>query len=515
MKKGFFLALVLGMGMFLPACTRYQDLKKDWEKYEPTAFYREYARPVDVRPIAATPANRDFEKEVRKVQERKKQWEDSLKTPEEEEGFYRPDPARLKVLLPAGEEPSLAEQTLAGNVALEDLEILSLVRNPGVKGAERTLQASLEAYSQVSNLDEILRQYTAFTEGLMTGIGPMVGGESMEIKFPFPGILALKGEIVNLEVTASKEMLEIAKRMALTQIRLSYWELLFTIRGQKINAEMLVHFQHLEAVARVRYETGKTSFQDMIKIQIETDKLGEELKTLREEQKNFEAKIREILDLTPGTKIGLPVARTPRPEIPSLDDLYRIALEQRQELRQMRAMIGKMERMIEMAETMIYPPYSLNFSLFQDEAIAQVGTMAMKETFPVKVTASTGAGLPRMPWYGTNDAYLRETRQKLAALRQDLKKTEDETVFKVRAAWFRLDRAKRQEALYGQRVVNLSQAALEVSTRAYETGNISFADVMESYGSWLNSRLSLERERSNLGIARSEVEEAVGGRWKE
>jgi len=42
------------------------------------------------------------------------------------------------------------------------------------------------------------------------------------------------------------------------------------------------------------------------------------------------------------------VARTPRPEIPSLDDLYRIALEQRQELRQMRAMIGKMERMIEM-----------------------------------------------------------------------------------------------------------------------------------------------------------------------
>ena len=42
----------------------------------------------------------------------------------------------------------------------------------------------------------------------------------------------------------------------------------------------------------------------------------------------------------------------------------------------MRAMIGKMERMIEMAETMIYPPYSLSLSFFQDEAITQVGTMA-------------------------------------------------------------------------------------------------------------------------------------------
>jgi len=60
----------------------------------------------------------------------------------------------------------------------------------------------------------------------------------------------------------------------------------------------------------------------------------------------------------------------------------------------------------------------------------------MKETFPVKTTASKGAGLPRMPWYGTNDSYLRETRQKLAALREELKKTEAENPFKVREAWF-------------------------------------------------------------------------------
>jgi outer membrane protein, heavy metal efflux system len=310
-------------------------------------------------------------------------------------------------------------------------------------------------------------------------------------------------------------MLGIAKRMAITQVRQACWELLFTIQAQKITEEMLIHLKHLEAVAGVRYETGKTSFQDLIKIRIETDKWGEELKTLREEQKNFEAKIREILDLPPESQIGLPSARIPQLEVPPLSGLFPIVLERRQELRQMRATIGKMERMIEMAETMIYPPYSLNLSLFQDEAIAQVGTMAMKEPFPVKTAASRGAGLPQRPWYGTNEAYLRETRQRLAALREELKKTEDESIFRVREVWFRLDRAGRQEALYAQRVVNLSQAALEVSTRAYETGNIPFADVIESYIGWLNARLSLEKERRNLGIARSELEEAVGGPWKE
>jgi len=514
MRKGF-LFLILGTAMVVPACTGYQELTKDWERYKPSPFFQDYAKPGLSKQIPPQPLNGNFEAEVLKLKEKKKKWEDSLKVPEKEAGFYRPDPARFSALLSSGKEPSLAEEMLTKGFSLEDLEIVALLRNPGVKAAGQTLQATIEAYSQVWNLDEILRQYTAFTEELMTGIGPMEGGESMELKFPFPGVLALKGEIVTQEVTASNEMLRIARRTAITQIRQAYWEFLFTIRALTINEAMLVHFQHLEAVARVRYETGKTSFQDMIKIQIETDKLGEELKTLGEEQKNFEAKIREILDLPSGTKMAFPVARTLQPEVPSLDSLYRIALEKRQELRQIRAMIGKMERMIEMAETMIYPPYSLGLSLFQDEAIAQVGTMAMKGTFPVRATASTGAGLPRMPWYGTNDAYLRETRQKLAALREELKKTENETIFKVREAWFRLDRARRQETLYAQRVVNLSQAALEVSTRAYETGKIAFADVIESYIGWLNARLSLERERSNLGIAHAELEEAVGGLWKE
>ena len=166
-----------------------------------------------------------------------------------------------------GKSPLWPEEVLAKGFTLEDLEILALLRNPGVKGAERTLRASIEAYSQVWNLDEILRQYTAFTEGLMTGIGPMEGGESMELKFPFPGVLALKGEIVTQEVTASREMLGIARRMAITQSRQAYWELLFTIRAQKITEEMLIHLKHLEAVATVRYETGKTSFQDLIKVQ--------------------------------------------------------------------------------------------------------------------------------------------------------------------------------------------------------------------------------------------------------
>ena len=511
MKKVFFLGWAIGITMIISACSGYQEHIRSWERYEPTPFYQDYSKPILAKPIPPISGDRDFEQEVQKLKERKRKWEDSLKKPEKEDSFYRPDPSQLNALLPAGKEPSLAGEVLARGFTLEDLEILALLRNPGLKAAERTLRASIETYSQVWNLDEILRQYTAFTEGLMVGIGPMAGAEPVEMKFPFPGVLALKGQIVTQEVIASREAVVIARRTAITQSRQAYWNLLFAIRAQKITGEMLSLLQHLEAVATIRYETGKTSFQDLIKIHIERDKLEEDLKTIREEQRNFEVKILEILNLPPAIQVGPPIARIPQPEVPPLSGLFSIALERRQELKQMRAMIGKMERMIEMAETMIYPPYSLSLSLFQDEAIAQVGTRSMKETFPVKTVASMGAGLPRMPWYGSNDAYLRETRQKLEALRQDLKRVEDETIFNVRETWFRLDRAVREKSLYADRIVHLAQAALEVSRRGYEIGMVSFADVLASYTNWLIANLTLERKRSDLGISQAELQEAVGG----
>jgi outer membrane protein TolC len=77
-----------------------------------------------------------------------------------------------------------------------------------------------------------------------------------------------------------------------------------------------------------------------------------------------------------------------------------------------------------------------------------------------------------------------------------------------------LDRAKREETLYAEGIVDLSKAALEVSTRGYETGMVSFADVIDSYSNWLKAHLALVRKQSDLGMARAELEEAVGASWE-
>jgi outer membrane protein TolC len=234
------------------------------------------------------------------------------------------------------------------------------------------------------------------------------------------------------------------------------------------------------------------------------------LVTLRERQRNLESKIREILNLDRDIKLGFPQAARPVGKIPTQQTLYKMARERRQELRRLRANIGRMERMIEMTETMVLPPYTLNLSLYEDEAILKVGSFASKDTFPTSTEVSQGAGLPKMPWYGIQDAYLRETRQKLDALREDLKQAEAATVDRVRFGWFELDRARRELSLYKNKVVNLSKSALDVTTRGYESGSVPFADVIAAYTIWLDANLSLANQQSRFGVAWAELEQAVG-----
>ncbi len=177
----------------------------------------------------------------------------------------------------------------------------------------------------------------------------------------------------------------------------------------------------------------------------------------------------------------------------------------------MHAMIAKMEGMVLMAETMILPSYGPDFSSYSNRPIQTVGSGAAKEPFSMKVTAQRGAGLPKMPWFGTQDAYLQETRRKLEALRRDLAAGEARTEFKVHDTWRALDQAVREERLYRQSVVSMTETSLEVSTREYESGDLNFADVIGSYTLWLKSRLSLARKTADIGRFRAELLRWVGG----
>lgn len=544
MNRKFFIAMMVFLLAPTPLFAGYDDLRRDFDAYTPPVFgHAGSAETAREDGDAETPggngaaetdggngaaeiagengtaetagaggsAGEDaFAAEQRKLEERALAWEAVLTEEKEGGGLLHPVPAVRKSVKGAAEDDAVAARLLSEKFSLEVLEALTVQRNPGIKAAAQRLSAAIDGFGQVSNLEEILRRYEAFTEGSAAGVGPMLAKDTIRKKFPFPGLLSLKGEVVGKDAEIARQKLQMAARNAVSTARKTWYRLDFLGKSIAITEETVALFRHLENVVSTRYEAGKTSFQDVIKIGIRLSTLEEELVTLGEKRRNAAARILELLNLPPGTPVGTTSPRGPERGQPDIGALTALAMENRQELAIIRAKQGKIGRMIEMAETMVIPPYTLGLSLYEDRAVVQAGSVAVKDAFAVTTSASRGIGLPKNSWYGTNDPYLRQTRKNLLAVGEELKKAEAQTAMLVRNGWFGLDLALREERLFAESIRDQSRAALDVSTSGYEAGNVSFADVITSYTGWLKASLSLEKRRSDIGVARAELLRIVG-----
>lgn len=484
----------------------YDALRRRVDDYQPPAFYQGYAAPSPQTP-APPPADEEAFRKAADALTRAAA--DPAGAERGRSFFLAPDSEALVRLAPARDDEAKALNALRDGIALSDLDALIALRNPAVRAARSEVAASVEAYGQAANLDEIVRRYAAFTASAMPGVGTAMA-ESVSTKFPFPGILALKGQVAASGVDMAFEQSQAVAANAVTEGRKAFWDLSYLNAARGVTLLMLDLMKNLSSSASARYEAGKGMFADAVRAATELATLREELVTINRESRTVEARLLSLLALPPDGLLGAPRATQLPASLPEEVSFREEALAGRRDLKAMRAEASRMELMIEMSETMIYPGFSLNLSLYDNRSVTQVGTMAMQETFATSTTASEGAGLPKAPWFGQNDAWLRETRQKLDALRQSIRDEELKTESMAREAWFQADAALREEDLYRRKVDEFNRLALDASRRNYEAGSTSFTDVLETHRAWLETRLSAERRRANLGIALAEMDRLTG-----
>ena len=397
-------------------------------------------------------------------------------------------------LVKISQDKEAVKKIISYNLILDEIEILSALRNPAILSAQKKVKAEIESFNQVMDLDANLEQYSAFTEGINTKIGPLKMKDSIKKKYPFPGLTSLKGQIIAQQVAALVGKLDIARKDVITQIRKAYWDIVFVEQSIKITTETIDAFNRLSGVATALYKSGKTSYQDIIKINIKSEILKEDIITLSSKKRTIQVKLLGLLNLPLDVKIGSIVLNDPYKRIANPDDLYPLARQNRQELKVIHHKISKIQHMIEMSESMIQEPFTLNFSSYEDEAVNMVGTGAVKPGFQEKTMASMKNNSPLKPWYGIDDPWLNQTKQKLLSLKQTLVKQKNAADRMVREAWFLVDKNTRELDLYKKRILPLSKSALDVTTREYEAGSIPFSQAIDSYTYWLKVKLTIAKK---------------------
>ena len=507
-------AVVLILWLFVApvVLADYKALTQAYDTYTPPDFGVETApdpAPPGHQPPGRpeTPGSREMAALINRL---KADWETRL-SPESPFPFLAPLPDRKRSVLiqAATDRDKLADQ-LRSELVLKDLEVFTVVRNPDILAARKRLQAEIQSFNQVLDLETSLEQFSAFTESLAPGAGPLNMQGAIRLKHPYPGAGALKGQVIHHQVKIVNQQLEVALKKTVTNVRTAFHQYHYIHTAQDITRETLAALERLKAVADALYKSGKTSFQDVIKINIRMAVLSEDLVSLERREKNIRIRILELLDMPQDLLLGRPAAVHPYTPIDPPAALAALGQLHNQELNILRESIKKTRKMIQMAESMILQDYSFNHALNEDQAINTTGSGASKPAFPVKRMTAMGNGLPARPWYGIDDPWLKSTKKRLKSLEHRLAGTENKTRRMIRDAWFSMDKADRERRLFEQRIFDLSTSALRVSTSEYESGAIPFSQAIGSYTDWLNVRLRIAETQTDLEISIARLEQLIG-----
>lgn len=507
-KIGLIILTVLISGCASHRLETYQALR-DPEIQQPAYYYTEVEKKIANTKSDPNVESDQFLSEVEtKVLKYQKQWKAQLEseTPMPHL-FYDLSTDTMKAHRQLAASPEAARDLLTEPVALELLVALGYEWSPALKSAREKIRAILEQYPQAVYLENVLRQYNAFTKQLDTKVGPIRHKEMMAMKFPFPDTLALKGQVITEDVLIAQKEFEIALRDLVTEIKLAYYDYLFVVEAIRINEENQKLLQQMIAIAQTKFRVGRGKYSNVIMAQVELSKLANVIITLEQQRETIIARLNTLLNVSADLPLGIPVPVAEERVVSTLAELYTLAIKNRQEIQKQKVAISKMGLVVEMAKRMTYPDPTLGSSYFENRSIRDLKhTQKMPMTFMAQRTLNP----KNTAWFGHRNSYIYEMDVKIEAMEHQIEKLQSELRFVVKKHHFGMETADRSIRLYRQTLLPQAQQALSAANTAYQAAQIDFLSFLDAQRTLLNLRIEEQWALRDYRQHLAQLEQAVG-----
>lgn len=400
---------------------------------------------------------------------------------------------------------SQVDEMLSKEVSIETVLSIVYARNPSIQMAKSAWQAAVERYPQAVYLEGILQQYNAFTKQLNLMLGEMQPQKQMiDADFPFPGMTALRGDIVQTDIEIAKQDYTIMLRDVLANTKTAFYEYVYIQRAIDITRENQALLEQLLQVASQKFEAGSTTYNDVIQARVALTILSNELITLQNQQQTLLARLNTLMNRPPDAKTGSVISpETPTTDL-KLDGLYEIAIQDRQEIKKAELQINRITQMIEMAKIKNRPEPTVGASYFQDRSMLLAGSDRDREPFE-------SAPMPQTrPWFGQREAFIAEMVKRNHEMQNQLQDIINQTHYAVKSAYFDLDKAQREAELYRTTLLDEARQSLEIAESDYAGARSDFLDYLTTQQNWLDFNLSYYMAQRDAGVAKVELERVIG-----
>jgi outer membrane protein, heavy metal efflux system len=389
-------------------------------------------------------------------------------------------------------------------VSLQTLVAEALEQNPEIRAMRRGFDMMRARVPQAKALPEPMLSYgyagnAAFIPPFDFQKGDPASARMLSFtqEVPYPGKLAIKGKIANVEAEAEWWNYDQVRLNVVAEVKDTYYDLFYlhkAIETVTKNKELVEKFAR---IAEAGYSVGKGVQQDVLKAQVEISKLTDQLTVLEQRRQTAEARINSLLFREPETPVGRPEEIKPREFTHSLEELNEAALTNYPALKAQRRKIDREQHGVELARKDFYPDFTVSLTYYNRPG--------MPEMYGVNV----GVKIPIYFWQKQRPA-VAEATSSARAERERLENATALLFFRVKDRYLAVTTAQRLLKLYGTTIIPQSSLSLESAISGYEAGKVDFLTLLDNLVTLLNYELGYYEQLGNVEKAIAALEPFVG-----
>lgn len=318
--------------------------------------------------------------------------------------------------------------------------------------------------------------------------------------FPGPGKRALRSSVAEQDVTMAKATLEAKKLEVLSNVRKAYYDLLLNRDELRIHDEQVAIARRGLEATRIKYTAGNIPQQDVLKAQIALTRLVDHLIMLRQTGQLARATLNTLVGRDPGAPLEVAGEYRSPAALPALEELEKLAVANRPELRGAGAALEQGESALKLARKAYTPDYSVSGGY-----MLMPGTAAVRNTYMAEFSFN-------LPWLNRrrHDSEIEEAKAKLetAQAQYDLQRS---VVFQqIQEARVRAQAARDLLDLYGNTLRPQAKSTLRATVAAYEDNRTDFLNLLDSQNATVDVETSYVRAASDFDARLADLELAVG-----
>ena len=201
---------------------------------------------------------------------------------------------------------TLVYGSLLAQTPLQVYQDSAAINNPGIQALYKQYEVVMQKVPPSSSLPDPTFGFGYFINSVETRVGPQQAVMSVSQSFPWFGKLGAQEQ-----ATTERALAVLAKyydqRSKLNFDVAETYNSLYVLRSAiKITKENTVLLNTFKGLANVRFESGKGSMVDVLRIEMELDELENQLEYLKDSNRPLEALFEQLLNTTLAQEIEFP-----------------------------------------------------------------------------------------------------------------------------------------------------------------------------------------------------------------